>query len=77
MANVMIASRTFLLLLAGSIAALPAAADPLADLREVLHRYPAKAPFAAGVGALSEGGKRQERTVEVRRLWRSPLRLAQ
>jgi len=49
MANVMIASRTFLLLLAGSIAALPAAADPLADLRDVLHRYPAKAPFAATV----------------------------
>ncbi len=47
MANVMIASRTFLLLV--SLAALTAAADPLADLREVLRRYPAKAPFAATV----------------------------
>jgi len=45
----MIASRTFLLLLAASLAASSAAADPLADLREVLHRYPAKAPFVATV----------------------------
>jgi hypothetical protein len=45
----MIASRTFLLLLAGSLAASTANGDPLADLREVLHRYPAKAPFAATV----------------------------
>jgi hypothetical protein len=45
----MIASRTFLLLLAGSLAASTAAGDPLADLREVLRRYPAKAPFAATV----------------------------
>jgi len=49
MASVMIASRTFLLLLAASLAASSAAADPLADLREVLHRYPAKAPFVATV----------------------------
>jgi hypothetical protein len=45
----MIASRTFLLLLAGSLAASNANGDPLADLREVLHRFPAKAPFAATV----------------------------
>jgi hypothetical protein len=45
----MIASRTFLLLLAGSLAASPAAGDALSDLREVLRRYPAKAPFAATV----------------------------
>src|SRR5258706_8827121 len=49
MANVMIASRTLLLLLAGSLAASPVAGDPLADLRDVLRRYPAKSPFAATV----------------------------
>lgn len=45
----MIASRTLLLLLAGSLSASSAAADPIADLREVLRRYPAKLPFAATV----------------------------
>src|SRR5258706_8056495 len=49
MAGVMFASRTFLLLLAGSLAGSSSSADSLADLREVLHRYPAKAPFAATV----------------------------
>lgn len=54
MANVMIASRTFLLLLAGSMAAWPAAGDPLSDLREVLRRYPARAPFAATVQVIGD-----------------------
>src|SRR4051794_31003888 len=45
----MIASRTFLLLLAGFLAAWPAVGDPLSDLREVLRRDPAKAAFAAAV----------------------------
>ena len=38
-----------LLLLAASLVASSAFADPLADLREVLRRYPARAPFAATV----------------------------
>ena len=45
----MIASRVLPLLLAGSLAASTASGDPLAELREVLRRYPAKAPFAATV----------------------------
>jgi len=46
----MIASRTLLLLLlAGSLAASSAVADPIADLREVLRRYPTRLPFAATV----------------------------
>ncbi len=48
MTSPIIASRTLLLLLAVSLAA-SAVADPLSDLREVLHRYPAKAPFVATV----------------------------
>ena len=45
----MIASRTLLLLLAGSLSASSAAADPIADLRDVLRHYPARLPFAATV----------------------------
>jgi hypothetical protein len=41
--------RTFLLLLTVSLVASTAAGDPLADLREVLRRYPAKSSFAATV----------------------------
>ncbi|HEX7677270.1 MAG TPA: hypothetical protein VF713_04050 [Thermoanaerobaculia bacterium] len=50
----MIASRTFLLLLAVSLATSSASADPLADLREVLRRYPARAPFAATVQVIGD-----------------------
>src|SRR3954462_988351 len=45
----MIASRALLLLLAGSLATTSATGDPLSDLREVLRRFPARAPFAATV----------------------------
>lgn len=48
-ADAMIASRRLTLLFAVLLTSSSAVADPLADLREVLRRYPAKAPFAATV----------------------------
>ncbi len=64
--NAMRSSRTLLLLLAVSLAASSAAADPLGDLRDVLRRYPAKSPFAATVqvngGAQGATGERSGAT---------------
>lgn len=45
----MVASRRFLVVLTVFLAASTANGDPLADLREVLRRYPARSPFAATV----------------------------
>lgn len=43
------------LLISLLLVALPAAADPLSDLRAVLHRYPANAPFAASASLQVQG----------------------
>jgi hypothetical protein len=43
------------LLICALVAALPAAGDPLSDLRAVLRRYPANAPFAASASIQVQG----------------------
>jgi hypothetical protein len=43
------------LLICALLAALPAAGDPLSDLRAVLRRYPANAPFAASASLQVQG----------------------
>jgi hypothetical protein len=69
-ADAMTASQRVILLLSLLLIASSSAADPLADLREVLRRYPAKTPFAATVQISGDaqgapGGRNGSTTFEV------------